>query len=271
MNIPRQIHKMGSKHNKPPSLKAMLPFKSGNKLKRQSLHVKQKKAKDSLRRDERFQRKREEDKNPELRKERLAKNVPATIDKKRVWDDVDSDGLGASVDVEQLKRRRIEQAEAAENEMALQEDSEDDVDSMLGSSDAEESGDEDSKSPKNQRQRANSTAASTTSTNLDLTPDSLALKFPTLFTEGPPPTPKILITTSLNSTLHKEADILCDLFPNSCFVPRSSHRYGHKFSIREISKFAANRNYTALMVLKEDYKKPTGLVSNRFMYERRIY
>ncbi|PSS10707.1 hypothetical protein M430DRAFT_145807 [Amorphotheca resinae ATCC 22711] len=256
---------MGSKRSNP-SPKAALPFRTGNKLKRQDLHVKQKKARDSQRRDERFRRKREEDRDPELRRARLAKNIPHTIDKKRVWDDVDGDGLDVSVDVEQLKRRRIEEAEAAEREGSAadeEEEHDDDVDSMLDpDSDSEKEGDaeedEEEKSSR-QRQRAASNAPSTTSTNLDLTPSSLSLKFPTLFSDEPPPVPKILITTSLNSTLHTEAQLLCTLFPNSNYVPRSSHRYGHKFSLREISKFAANREYTAVVLLKEDYKKPTGL------------
>lgn len=251
---------MGSKRAKPPSAKASLPFKTGNKFRRQDLHVKQKKARDSLRRDERFKRKREEDRDPELRAERLARNVPITIDKKRVWDDVDGDGLNVSVDVEQLKRRRIEEAEAAEQEAlegGEEEAIEDDVDSMLDSG-SENEEDEDAPKPK-PRPRAASTAASTTSTNLDLTPDSLALKFPTLFSDEPPPVPKVLLTTSINSTLHHEAELLCTLFPHSTYIPRSAHRFGYKFSLREISKFAANRNYTSVILLKEDYKKPTGL------------
>lgn len=239
-----------------------MPFKVDNKFKRQDLHVKQKKARDSIRRDERFKRKREEDKNPELRRERLARNVPVTIDSKRVWDDAEGDGLGVSVDVEQLKRHRIEQAEAAEQEAPEEAASEDDdVDSML---DSEEEGSDidmdDVDSKEAQRRRgAPSPAPSTASTNLDLTPESLAIKFPTLFSDEPPPPPKILLTTSINSNLHEEAHLLCTLFPNTVYIPRSSHRYGHKFSIREISKFATNRNYTSVIVLKEDLKKPTGL------------
>jgi len=253
-----QKHTMGSKRVKPLSSKAALPFKTGNKFRRQDLHVKQKKARDSQRRDERFTRKREEDRDPELRRERLAKNVPITIDKKRVWDEVDGDDLGISVDVEQLKRRRIEEAEAAEQEVLQDEEEEkdDDVDSML---DSDSGSEEDDEEPKKVRQRASSNAPSTTSTNLDLTPSSLALKFPTLFSDEPPPVPKILLTTSLNSTLHKEAALLCTLFPNTTYIPRSSHRYGHKFSLREISKFATNRAYTTVILLKEDQKKPTGL------------
>lgn len=249
---------MGAKRTPAVSSKASLPFKSANKFKRQDLHVKQKKARDSIRRDERFKRKREEDRDPELRRDRLARNVPATIDSKRVWDDdAEGDGLNVSVDVELLKRRKIEQAEADLEEApeeAIEED-DDEVDSMLDSDSENEST---KKEPK-PRPRAASTAASTTSTNLDLTPDSLALKFPSLFTDTPPPTPKVLLTTSINSTLHKEAHLLCTLFPNTTYIPRSSHRYGHKFSLREISKFAANREYTTVILLKEDYKKPTGL------------
>lgn len=259
---------MGSKKSvKPVSAKHALPFRSGNKFKRQDLHVKQKKARDSLRRDERFTRKREEDRDPELRRARLARNIPHTIDRKRVWDDVegDEDGLGVSVDVEQLKRRRIERAEAAEVaelealENGERPENDDDADSMLDSESEAGSDNED----ESKRERAPSVAASvaysTTSTNLDLTPSSLAIKFPTLFSDEPPPAPKILLTTSLNSTLHTEASLLCTLFPNTTYIPRSAHRYGHKFSLREISKFAANREYTSVILLKEDAKKPTGL------------
>lgn len=252
---------MVAKRQKPMSSKAALPFVTGNKFKRQDLHVKQKKARDSLRRDERFKRKREEDKDPELRRERLARNVPMTIDKKRVWDEEEGDGLNVSVDVEQLRRRRLETAEAGD---AMDEDlpeqaEEDDVDSMLGSDEEMDDEEEDVTQRQRDASTAPSIAASTTSTNLDLTPESLALKFPTLFNDEPPPAPKVLLTTSLNSTLHNEAHLLCTLFPNSTYIPRSAHRYGHKFSVREIAKFATNRSYTALVVVKEDAKKPTGL------------
>ncbi|KAL9027462.1 MAG: hypothetical protein Q9196_004021, partial [Gyalolechia fulgens] len=43
------------------------------------------------------------------------------------------------------------------------------------------------------------------------------------------------------------------------YIPRSAHRHSHKYSLREIASFAANRAYTSLLVLKEDQKKPTGL------------
>ncbi|KUI60356.1 Ribosome production factor 1 [Cytospora mali] len=83
--------------------------------------------------------------------------------------------------------------------------------------------------------------------------------FPNLFNDEPPKMPKVLVTTSLNSTLHKEAEILTSLFPNSEYIRRSAHRYGHKYSVREICKFASNRDYTAVAVLNEDQKKPNRL------------
>ena len=242
-------------------------LKASNKLKRQELYVQHKKFSDKERREARFRRKKEEDRDPSLRADRLAKNAPITLDQQRVWDDVDDDSLGAQVDLERLKRRRIEEAEAEEQaaleaEMKDDED-EDDRDSMLDSDEDDDEEAAEEKAMERQRQkrarRDNSAAPSMASTNLDLTPTSLALKFPSLFTDIPPPTPKVLVTTSLNSTLHKEAQLVCTLFPNSSYIPRSSHRYGHKYSLREICGFATNREYTTVVLLKEDSKKLTGM------------
>jgi ribosome production factor 1 len=264
--------------------KASLPFKTGNKIKRQSLHIKQKRAKDSLRRAERFGRKKEEGKDPRLREERLRRNVPLTLDRKRVWDEIDEGaedgGIGLSIDVERVKRQRLEEEQAlpedVENEVAKLEggaSDDDDNDSMLDAASSEDE-DEDidaadpppthhalptTKQLRSATQRATSPSRSTISTNLALAPEALAAKFPTLFSNDPPPMPKILITTSINSPLHDEARLLTDLFPNSTYIPRSSHRYGHKFSVREISSFAANRDFTAVIVLNEIQKSPSGL------------
>ncbi|KAI4139752.1 MAG: hypothetical protein LQ341_004097 [Variospora aurantia] len=265
---------MASKKFKP-SAKSTLPFKTGNRERRQKLHIVRKKALDNTRRDQRFRRRREEDKDPRLREERLRQNIPLTLERKRVWDDVDrdtGDGLGASVDVERLKRQRLgEEAEEFndEEDQFDQEEateaptSDNDEDSMIDSaSDNDESSQAPAKHPSRHRtatERATSPTQSTLSTNLDLTPSALATRFPTLFSTDPPPLPKTLITTSLHSTLHDEARLLTTLFPNSVYIPRSAHRHSHKYSVREIASFATNRAYTAVLVLKEDQKKPTGL------------
>ena len=257
-----------------PSSKSTLPFKTGNRERRQKLHITRKKALDNTKRDERFRRRREEDKDPSLREERLRKNVPLTLERKRVWDDIDEttgDGLGVSVDTERLKRQKVEEEdeEAGEEAILNQErsvessDPVDDRDSMINS--ASES-DEPYTEPPNPRsrpktatERATSPTHSTTTSNLNLNTPALAARFPSLFSTSPSSPPKTLITTSLHSTLHAEADLLTTLFPNSVYIPRSAHRHSHKYSVREIASFATNRLYTALLVLKEDQKKPTGL------------
>ncbi|PWY85691.1 Brix-domain-containing protein [Aspergillus sclerotioniger CBS 115572] len=276
---------------------AGLDVKPRNKIQRKMLHIKRKRAKDAARHAERHAFKKEEAKNPKLKADRLKRNIPLTIDRKRVWDDAGSDvedGLGLSVDVERIKRRKQEEEDelnrpldedekSSEGEEESDDDEDDDdVDSMLASSDEEDEGvdgddddddDDDNNTKKSSgdtrgrrksslpsaTERATSPSQSTKSTNLTAVPDTLAAKFPSLFNTEKPPSPKILITTSLNSTLHHEAELLTDLFPNSVYVRRSRHRFAHQFSIREISKFASNRNFTAVVILREDQKKPTGL------------
>ncbi|KAK5663942.1 hypothetical protein OQA88_154 [Cercophora sp. LCS_1] len=246
-----------------------LSLKTSNKLKRKELYIEQKKATGKARHEERHRRRREEAKDPELRRQRLEQNRPTSIDKKRIWDDVDDDRLGAVVDVAQLKRRRLEEAEAAaareadglgEEEEELEDD---DADSMLDSDEEDDDGDEDEEKAEKARRkreaRTPSIAPSTTSTNLDLTPDSLTENFQHLFSDEVPPMPKVLVTTSLNATIHKEAEEIAALFPNSTYIRRSAHRYGHKYSVREIAKFAKNRGYTALVVISEDLKRPYSM------------
>lgn len=239
---------------------------AGNKLRRQELNIEHKRKSGKEKREERMRRRKAETKDPELKRERLARNLTRTLDQKRVWDDGDEDDLYTSVDVAAVKRRKLEeeeQAAADAMEGDEQDDDDDDVDSMLGSDDDDE--DEEAVNARIEKMRAKraqrqpSIAPSTTSTNFDMTPAVLAVKFPSLFNEEPPKVPKVLITTCINSTLHKEARILMSLFPNSEYIRRSAHRYGHKYSVREICKFASNRDYTTVLVLNEDQKKPNRL------------
>jgi ribosome production factor 1 len=188
--------------------------------------------------------------------------------------------------VEKLKRRKLTEEQALEfdgegEEGATEPVDDEDNDSMLEESDDGEDQNENDEDdleettqdplpskkqlqPKQGQSRALSPTRSTTSTNLSLAPAALAAKFPSLFLSPdspPPPPPKILITTSINSHLHDEATILTDIFPNSKYIRRSSHRYGYKFSVREISQFASKHGYTSVIVLEEanHRKKPGGL------------
>ena len=234
------------------STNAHLPFKTKNKEKRQSLHINRKRATDSIKRDERFRRRRLEDNDPTLREQRLKQHVPLTLERKRVWDDVDSDigdGLGVSVNLERLKRRKLEEEQALLEEKKEESGEEgsrgedEERDSMIDSASEDEVAElaKQAEFPKTRTptERATSPVQSTRSTNLNFTPEALAAKFPTLFSTDTPPVPKVLITTSLNSTLHEEAGHLTSLFPHSVYIPRSSHRYSHRFSIREICSFAS--------------------------------
>ncbi|KAG5950850.1 hypothetical protein E4U53_004305 [Claviceps sorghi] len=250
-------------------------LKAANKTKRKELYVQHKKASGKERREARHRRRKAENLEPALKAARLAKNKTLTLDQKRVWDQGDDDSLGAQVDLEQLRRRQREAAEAEEQKSALDAEmrdededgdgDDDDNDSMLDSDDDDnEDGGEGRRQAAIEKQRAerakrDNSVAPSTSTNLDLAPTALALKFPTLFSDIPAPEPKVLVTTSLNSTIHHEAQLLSTLFPNSTYIPRSAHRYGHKYSLREICKFATNRDYTVVLLVKEDLKKPTGL------------
>ncbi|KAI0603389.1 Brix-domain-containing protein [Biscogniauxia sp. FL1348] len=262
---------MGAQKPGRSSSTASLSKKTGNKLHRQSLYVDQKRSREKEKREARFRRKKEEDRDPELRRTRIERNQPTSIDKKRVWDDVDDDSsLGASVDLIELrKRRRIQQEE--EDRKALEaedsggeedgQDGQGEEDSMLGSDD-EEVSDEEAAAKARARQvmRDDSLAPSVASTaTLDLTPDSLIAKFPSLFSDDRPPEPKVLITTSLNATIHDQAQLFCNLFPNSTYIKRSAHKYAHKYSVREIASYAANREYTSLVILNEDQKRISGM------------
>lgn len=261
-------------------------FKPKNKLRRQAAFLSIKKAREADKRDLRHRRKREETKDASLREERLKNNVPQTIDNKRVWDEPvgdDEDVLGWAVDVERLAKKRKLDAEAAaqdeeegtlaklkkiEQEQEADSDDEEkdsDADSMLESSSNSDSAfDSDdselSKAKKNNRASSpDPSIATTTATNMELSPEFLKQKFPQLF--EPAPEPKILVTTSINSSLHNEADTLTSFFPNSTYIRRSAHAHAHKYSVREIAQFAAARDYTAVVVLMQAHheKKPDGL------------
>ncbi|KAH0410016.1 hypothetical protein KCU90_g20272, partial [Aureobasidium melanogenum] len=226
------------------------PTKIGNKIKRREQHVKAKKAKENEKRDDRLRRRRTEDKNPALREARRAKNIPQTIDRKRTWDTAgdgeESDKLGLSVDLNAIKRRKVEDEEdEADQEEQEEEEKDSDADSMIDFDENEddEDDDEDTKAAKQQKKdeaaaakkaRAPSPTPSTAATNLSLTPEGLAAKFPSLF-EQTGKDPKVLVTTSINSFLHREAALLTSLFPNSVYIKRTAHFHAHKYSVSEIS------------------------------------
>ncbi|KAI0512676.1 Brix-domain-containing protein [Xylaria bambusicola] len=225
--------------------------------------VAQKTSRAKEKRERRFARKKDEKRDPSLRAARLAKNKPITLDQKRVWDDVDDEELTSSVDLQALRRRRLQQAEDAERQAieaaeAANDDDDNDADSML---DSDSDSDHEMEQDHNDNKRESSLAPSVASTsNIDLTPELLLAKFPMLFSpDARPSEPKILITTDFNSTIHHIAAAFESIIPNAKYVRRSAHHYGHKYSVREITKFAENRGFSSLLVLREDNKRPSAL------------
>ncbi|KAI6879220.1 Brix-domain-containing protein [Hortaea werneckii] len=264
------------------------PLKVKNKQKRSELYGKEKKQKENSKRDDRMRRRRHEDKNPHLREARRIKNVPKTIESKRTWDDANPEDetegrLNVAFDVLNPKRRKVagedqpkpeeiipeehqEDGEDIEQVGAPDKDAEEDeVDSMLGSESEEE--DEDAElngrtqePPDRAPSEAPSAAPSsaTAATDLNLTPDALIQRFPRLFNTAEHD-PKVLVTTSINSTLHWEAQLLTSLFPNSRYIRRTAHFHSYKYSIREIAKYASGRDFTHLVIMNEELKRPKGL------------
>ncbi|KAF2858052.1 Brix-domain-containing protein [Piedraia hortae CBS 480.64] len=216
--------------------------KIANKIKRQQVHIKQKARKEQEKRDTRLRRRRHEDQNPHLRAERRAKNVPKTIEDKRIWEDA---GVLQSVAETRAQEAPAEDEEMQDVNGEDNAEGEDD-DSMFAPSEAEEEGE-----PKATK------AASQVSMNVT----SLASHYPRLF--NPSPSPKILITTSIDSTLHHEAKLLTTIFPGSIYIPRSprGQRFKYKYSIHEISAFATRREFTHVIVLNQEMraKVPSGI------------
>ncbi|KAK4621300.1 Ribosome production factor 1 [Fulvia fulva] len=269
--------------------------KIGNKIKRQEQHLKAKKLKESAKRDDRLRRRRHEDKNPHLRAQRQAKNVPQTIDSKRTWDEVDDADedearLDRAVNVLNPKRRKVEKdapadegdgltsgkleaLEKAQERAEKGEEEDEDRDSMLDSDSEGEDEDADSASDTTSNRKRSARAPSeapsaapsaatavTAATDMTVRPEALRAKFPSLFNETTHD-PKVLLTTSINSTLHHEAELLTTLFPNCTYIKRTANFHGYKYSIREIASYASapSRGYTHVVVLNEDLKKPKGL------------
>ncbi|CDR39496.1 CYFA0S03e04016g1_1 [Cyberlindnera fabianii] len=146
-----------------------------NKQIRQKLFAKLKDKKNKERHQLRATRAKEEKANPELKQERLATNVPETIESKRVYDET----VGAEVE------------------------GEDDFSSYF---DGRE--------------------------------------------------PKILITTNANArkAAYEFANVLMEIVPNATFIKRK-----REFSMKDMSKFCSNRDYTDLIVINEDKKNVNGI------------
>ncbi|CAK7264687.1 Ribosome production factor 1 [Sporothrix epigloea] len=274
---------------------------SRNKIVRQQSWLQNKATKGKQQIADRRERRREEEKHPHLKAERLARNKTKTLEDKRVYpssEDYYARRKRRRVVEEQPADDAAEAADRAEDGAKEEEDDDvmevdqnveniegdavdSDIASLLASDDEDEAEESTglSKADKKTRRAEAAAAAEARRKELDekkeaeeaaaraAHEDAMAAKYSALLPpETPladgaePAQPKILITTSRHATIHRFAQTLSDVFPNSTYIPRSGHRYvSHEYSVREIASYAHNRGYTALLILNEDQKKPSGL------------
>lgn len=208
-------------------------FTIPNKLHRQAHNARLKSALDAQKRKDRFERKRAEEKDPSLREERLKTNIPATLERKRVWDERVEGGIPGRIEkpptAPEPKRRKVSDEEEAAA-VAVPETPEEAEAKLLAAHE--------------KLQAANAEAEETSS------------RFPTLHTPPSTGLPNILITTSRNCHVHAPAEQLTQIFPNATYIPRGRQ---HKFSIKEICTFAAKPTtprepFTHVIVVNEDRK-----------------
>ncbi|KAL7268312.1 Ribosome production factor 1 [Rhizina undulata] len=243
-------------------------FNIPNKLHRQSHNARLKSALSSQKRKARSERKKDEERDPTLKEERIKKNIPATLERKRVWDER-VEGAFPEEDEEQLKdakievkRRKKSSAKASKLKSSSDSDDDEDVPDSESSGNSNEDSDEEPEAPPEETPEdleAKRLAAREKAQASKAESEETSTLFPTLT----PTTsmPKILITTNRNCHVHLPAEQLTDLFPNATYIPR-----GRKFSIKEICTFASKPSsidettgkqrepFTHVVVVNEDRK-----------------
>lgn len=158
-------------------------FRIKNKIRREEVFGRYRDVVNKEKHKMRIERARQETKDPTLKETRLAKNIPATLDNKRVYDET----IGAEVEGE----------------------------------------------------------------------DEFAEYFkPVEGEDGKPKPPKVLITTNVGAKKYadKFAEILQEIIPDSTYIQRKP-----QFTIKHMTTFCSNRNYTDLIILNEDKKTVNGI------------
>lgn len=258
-------------------------FSIKNKLSRQRFNIKIKTGSSSDKHKFRAQRRKDEEKNPELRVERLKKNIPVTLDRARVWDERVSGAYQA------LKEQELRKRKAENEDVEMEDESDEGMDNVdarkkkkarmrLGEGKVEEDVDQEALAEAAHEAAMQGRAEAAEAALLYPTLPNISASTASISTSTTTPEPKLLITTSRNSHMHSPAHELTTIFPNSTYIPRgrpqNSARKGAKtkpkqFSIPEICSFAFSppasasgepaTPYTHVAVINEHQKKPSGL------------
>ena len=196
-----------------------------------------------------------------LTQERLAKNVPRTLDNTRIYDS--SSYLTADPRTSQATVRRPVELPATDEASAIEDDEEQNDEDMP------EAGPSILKRP-TASVDGNASDAEDEDVDLSEDEDEEEAKEDGKELEGhdqcaadslqPPPTlqppPRIMITTS--PSICKETYAFCDslksIFPGGEFFKRPK---GRGFELGRVARWAAKRGYAALLVVNEDHKTPS--------------
>ncbi|KAF3923622.1 hypothetical protein ABW21_db0204713 [Orbilia brochopaga] len=255
------------------------PFSIKNKMRRSTHNVALRSAVAKNKREARFERRKAEAKDPSLRRARLGRNVPQTLDSKRVA--VDKPWVPSVELIERAKRKRDEM-EGVETPASAQDNSDENSDedmtertnddteqdvsiNVQDDENEDEEADEeddlgslydsesDSETESTKAPKPSSKAPSKPPSTSDLPEETLT----TLLSLIPHPStpPKTLLTTTRMARRHDLYQTLSSILPNTTYVPR-----GSRFTIPKIASFATNRKHTHLIVALEDSKKLHGLI-----------
>lgn len=204
-----------------------------NKHKRQELYNDAKKQKRKAQLQTRMQRRKIELAHPELKAERLAKNVPRTVENSKTWVGMDEDGnvIDKMTAPVQLDASAGDDPANFKLDMAGLEELFPDEEQMHYQAQQQEQGPE----------------ASTSDAQQQPQQPPLPQSNRVLITTTPKPSKQLMIFLDEMQSLlggKRHADI----------VPRKNSR----FQISKVSNWAAKRGYGALLVVGEDHKEPSA-------------
>ncbi|WVO12900.1 hypothetical protein L204_100508 [Cryptococcus depauperatus] len=235
-----------------------------NALKRSEIHRKAKREKEQAKLQRRLEiKKAEKDKvsGMQLKKERLSKNIPVTLDNTRVFDS--SSYLTADpVTLHNMERKIIEASQAVNAKTPESETYEHAIDNdrdmkalQAGPSTIrpakiskdENEGDEVENDEEDENSEEENPSESQEDAHLQ-PPQDVSLTTP----------PRILITTSHSPCkfTYQFCEDLKNVFPGGEFFKRPR---GKGFEIGRVARWAAKRGYGALIVVNEDHKKPNAV------------
>lgn len=222
----------------------------GNKMARSEQHKKDKHAKSAAKLKRRMAQRKAETANPALKVERLAKNVPRTVENSKTW--VGMDEEGDILDPRTVPVKVLQDAETGEYKLDMA-----GLEDLFPEEDQLTLGPGVSKKPASAQSHTDTPAAeptqpeaSTSTLPADVEDDLASILS---LEQGP-----VLITTAPRPSKPTFAflDELQSLFGGKKYahiVPRANAR----FQLSKVCAWAAKRGYRALLVVGEDHKNPS--------------